>query len=88
MLHRSFDDRCPLHGREAPAGLTQELGETTFSQAFDLEAFRAATLKEAANRMCMVCEGHYELTLCGGTRDKPYRPEHCMFRAAIEGVQK
>lgn len=53
-----------------------------------LEAFRAATLKEAANRMCMVCEGHYELTLCGGTRDKPYRPEHCMFRAAIEGVQK
>jgi hypothetical protein len=41
--------------------------------------------QEAAERNCSRCESYYEQTLCGGNRDKPYRPDHCQFRAAILG---
>lgn len=49
---------------------------------------RTEALKEAADRNCFVCEGYYEKTLCGGTRQCPYRPDHCQFRHAILGETK
>jgi len=42
---------------------------------------------EAADANCDVCEGFYAHTECGGTREKPYRPNHCRFRAAIRGPE-
>ncbi len=84
MLHRSFDDRCPLHGREAPAGLAQEWGETTFSQVFDRDAFRAATLKEAADRAEAWYRSGQIIPVHGNTRFGAIKE----LRAAIEGVQK
>jgi hypothetical protein len=46
-------------------------------------ATRAEERERCADRNCAVCEGYYTKTLCGGTKDKPYRPNHCMFRATI-----
>jgi hypothetical protein len=47
------------------------------------EEITKAERERCADRNCAVCEGYYTKTLCGGTKDKPYRPNHCMFRATI-----
>lgn len=72
----------------------RELAEA-FSKRHNLDAYLVPALAEsvlaalqrerdeAANANCEVCEGFYTCTECGGTKEKPYRPNHCRFRAAI-----